>query len=376
MNSPDSPTNPAGATPAANGPVERPRRDPGLDLARAVAVTAMVCGHTLAATLLPADRDIPAVQTYWQLRGLTAPLFLVVSGWVVALLFCRHPRAGLGHARERLPRVVTLLGLGLILRFPTWDLSGLVAGKPTLLAHFFALDTLQLIGLCLLLGSLLFGVSRDPRVRAAMALLAAAAVALAAPTVWSAAAGADPWVAHLLGGGRSPFPFFPWAAYFLAGLGVGALSALTEKRRRRAFAVILGGIAFAAAAALVDWTGTTTSPWLTAQRLGRVLILIGALGLAPAAWGRTVAFLGRHTLAIYFIHMILVYGGLRYRGLSFHVGQTLSLAAGLGLCVVVLIISTAAAHVWSELRCRGLPWLQSWLKTEVIRGSFRHRSPD
>lgn len=367
MNSTHSPTNPT---------VDRPRRDPGLDLARSAAVTAMVCGHTLAATLRPADLDLPAVQAYWQLRGLTAPLFLVVSGWVVALLFCRHPRPGLGHARERLPRVMTLLGLGLILRFPTWDFDGLVAGEDAVLAHFFALDALQLIGLCLLLGSLLFGASQRPGVRAAIALLAAAAVTLSAPAVWSAVANASPWAAHFLGGGPSPFPFFPWAAYFLAGLGLGSLSVLTDQRRRWAATVILGGTLLWTATSVTNWTWTTPSPGLTARRLGQVVVLVGVLGLAPAAWGRNLAFLGRHTLAIYFIHMILVYGGLRYRGLSFHVGQTLSLIESLGLCVVVLIASAGIAHVWSELWRRGLPPLLSWLKTDSIRGIFRHRSTD
>ncbi|MCP4574108.1 MAG: acyltransferase [bacterium] len=351
-------------------------RDPGLDLARSLAVTAMVFGHTLAATLRAEDLDLPVIQTYWQLRGLTAPLFLVVSGWVVALLFCRRPRPGLGHARERLPRVLTLLALGLILRFPTWDFHGLLAGKPTVLAHFFALDALQLIGLCLLAGSLLFGVSRDPRVRAGLALAAAATVALAAPAVWSATADANPWAALFLGNGSSPFPLFPWSAYFLAGLGLGALSVLTTQRRRWAFAVILGGVVLATGAAVTTWTWATPSPWLTARRLGQVLVIVGVLGLAPAAWGRNLAFLGRHTLAIYFIHMILVYGGLRTQGLHHHVGPTLSLGGSMGLSTVVLTVSTGCALIWNEFRRRGRPWLESRLKSKTIRVIFRHRKSD
>ena len=66
-------------------PSSRPLRFPALDLARALGVLAMVFGHTCDALLSPAARITPAIATYWKARGLTAPLFMMVSGWVVAL---------------------------------------------------------------------------------------------------------------------------------------------------------------------------------------------------------------------------------------------------------------------------------------------------
>src|SRR5688572_7118933 len=59
-------------------------RSAALDAVRAVAVIAMVMGHTLDATLSPEARALPALQVYWMFRGVTAPLFLCVAGWALS----------------------------------------------------------------------------------------------------------------------------------------------------------------------------------------------------------------------------------------------------------------------------------------------------
>ena len=361
-------------------------RDAGLDLARAWAVTVMVLGHSLAATLRPADLEIPLVATYWQMRGLTAPLFLIVSGWAVSLLFCRRPRPGLGHVRERGPRILTLIGLGLLLRLPTWGLGALLRGDAAVWQHFLAMDVLQLIGTCLLAGSLLFSLSRRPGVRALLAVLLAVATAVSAPAVWRAAAGWGPWAQLVLGAGEAPFPLWPWAAYFFAGMGVGALSSLclTSPRLSRfdlsrlghtgwpraAVLVAAGaGLTAVASAVGVDWSAAdaVASPWLTCERLGKVMLTVGVLNLAPAGWGARLAFLGRRTLSIYVIHMILVYGGLGVPGLYLLLGPVLPLWQSLGLSLATICVSVGLAHLWSRLQGRAGPWIHSRLKNPRVR---------
>jgi hypothetical protein len=44
---------------------------------------AMVLGHTLQALLIPGARIHEWIQNPWELRGIAAPLFLLVSGWAV-----------------------------------------------------------------------------------------------------------------------------------------------------------------------------------------------------------------------------------------------------------------------------------------------------
>jgi uncharacterized membrane protein len=56
-----------------------------LDVARAFGLVAMVFGHTCDALLSAEARAGPLVGVYWQARGLAAPLFMMVSGWAVAL---------------------------------------------------------------------------------------------------------------------------------------------------------------------------------------------------------------------------------------------------------------------------------------------------
>ncbi len=329
-------------------------RYPVLDLARAWAVTAMVIGHTLEATMLVSERARPFVAQYWQLRGLTAPLFLVVSGWAVALLFCRRPLGQLGHLRDRWPRILALVGLGLALRFPNWAIDGLLAGKPEILAHFFALDVLQAIGCFLFLGCLLFGLSTNPLVRGFLAATLAVLVAAATPAIWTASAHWSLAPRLILGGTTSPFPLFPWWSYFLVGMSLGAFSSRGAKVGIRSWRLVAGGCLLIA---LGFWFGIgllpavpNFTPGLVSKRLGLVLVGIGLLGWVPAQWSQHLRILGRHTLAIYFIHLVVVYGGLDLRGLGYWVGRTLPLSASLALGLTLLAGSIGLAWFLGVVR--------------------------
>ena len=91
-------------------PPARGARNTGLDRARAVAVVAMVMGHTLDAVLSDAARDGVGMVTYWSLRAVTAPLFLFVAGWAFATTVQRTGAHGSSVLRRYLPRVGLLFG--------------------------------------------------------------------------------------------------------------------------------------------------------------------------------------------------------------------------------------------------------------------------
>ena len=199
----------------------------------------MVLGHTLDALLAPAVRALPAVDLYWKARGLTAPLFLVVSGWAATLAVRRSGAHGLAVPRGRLSRVILLLVIAYLLRWPGWGVERLLAADREVWAHFLAFDPLHTIAVALLATAGVLGLPWTDREKAfGFALLAAVCVtggllppAPAAPSSAVLPASLPALALTQAAGGTSPFPLFPWAAYFFVG-AIVALAAAEEAGRR------------------------------------------------------------------------------------------------------------------------------------------------
>jgi uncharacterized membrane protein len=327
-----------------------------LDVARALGVIAMVTGHTLDALLSPAARAAPGVVAYWKLRGLTAPLFLLVSGWAVAVAIQGSARRdgvrGLAVVRARLPRVLLLLAVGTALRGPGWATAGLAEGDHAAWAHLLGLDALHVIGLALLGAALVFALGRPPREeRLLFALLVAAAVALGMREPGHPAT--LPGVAwEQLLGGSSPFPLVPWVAYFFTGC-LGGLSGQDGSPRAARGMAGLGLALFLA----TFWQGVGTAPpgepALIAYRIGLLLLLLAALSRLPTRVGAAAAPLGRHSLAIYALHLPVVYGWSTVPGLAWRVGPSLGVGQALGVALLVLAASGLAAGGLSVARRAG-----------------------
>jgi uncharacterized membrane protein len=336
-----------------------------LDAARALGVLAMVMGHTLDAVLSPAARQTPAMLQYWRARGLTAPLFLLVSGWAVTLAISRSGARGWAVPRGRLRRVVLLLAIGYALRWPGWAQERLAAGDREIWAHFLAFDVLHCIAVVLLLTSLVLALPfRAPAKAGVLAVLGVAAVALGAG---AGTPGQIEGPAQLPGsllalallqivGGTSPFPVLPWAAYFLAGTVAGLLA---PADRRGALAMGAAGAILVAFAVQFPGLGHRPAgdPALIAFRIGVVLVLLAALELVPAAVASRAAPLGKSSLGVYVIHVPIVYGWSHVAGLSWRVGPTLGAAPAIGVAVLVLVVSLAIDRALAAAaRLAGARW--------------------
>lgn len=335
---PEPPTQASGAAP------RRPRL-PALDAARALGVVAMVVGHTLDALLSPAARLQPAMVAYWKARGLTAPLFLLVAGWAVTVAIRRGRARGLAIVRARLPRVLLLLAVGVALRWPGWGEAALRAGDPAVWAHLLAFDALHAIALAFLGAALVFSLGRSPREEVLLfALLLVVAVTFGMRTPPPLPAALPALALEQALGGSSPFPLFPWVGYFyagcLVGLGVGDGSA-----RAARMMAWLG----AALVAATCWQGIGTAPpgdpALIAFRVGVILLLLAALSTLPERLAAALAPLGRLSLAVYALHVPVVYGWSTVPGLAWRLGPTLGVGQALGVAALVLLASVAAARV-------------------------------
>jgi uncharacterized membrane protein len=348
-------------------PARAPRggRIPALDAARALGVVAMVAGHTLDAVLSPAARAAPWAVEYWKARGLTAPLFLLVSGWAVSVAVQRAPARGLAIPRGRLGRAALLLAIGCALRWPGWGLDALRQGDRAVWAHLLGFDALHVIAVSLLAAAGILALPLRPRAHAlAFVALVVLAVSLgmAAPAPLLPSVDELPaWLPALAVaqaiGGTSAFPLFPWSGYFFAGAVLG-VATRGRGGARPALSAGLAGLALAAGATALAGPGVASllagDPLLFAFRTGVVLVVVAGLAAVPAAAAARVAPLGRASLAVYALHLPIVYGWSTQAGLAARIGPSLGAGAALGLALAVLagclLLAQAVALAWRTYR--------------------------
>jgi hypothetical protein len=304
----------------------------------------MVLGHTFDALLAPEVRAEPLVALYWMARGFTAPLFMLVSGWAVTAAVTRSGARGLAVPAGRLPRVALLLSIGYALRWPGWGVPLLFQGDGAVWAHFLAFDALHAIAAALLLASLVLALSCGDRGKGLLlAGLAAAAVALGVSPPAPGPAALPPSIPMLAlaqaTGGTSAFPLFPWVGYFFVGAILGLLAG--DGAGRRAAAVGGAGALLVALGAQGGLALAAGDPRLFALRAGAVLLLLAALSLVPAGLGARLRPVGRASLAVYVIHLPIVYGWSTHPGLFQRIGPRLSFGAALAAGLAVLAASFA-----------------------------------
>jgi uncharacterized membrane protein len=120
-----------------------------IDAIRAWAILMMLQGHFIDGLLDNAFRDNSNVFfNIWKyFRGITAPVFFTVSGFIFTYLLIRVPEKGWDNPRVKkgVKRGIELLAIGYLLRL---NIFGLFQGE--LYSSFFLVDVLHCIGLSIL----------------------------------------------------------------------------------------------------------------------------------------------------------------------------------------------------------------------------------
>jgi acyltransferase len=315
-----------------------------------LAVVAMVLGHTLDALLSPELRGHPWVQRYWEMRGITAPLFLLVAGFAVVAALGNAPESAGQSFGRRARRALLLLFLGYLVHWPGWDTAHALGWGEELRSLVFAFDALQCIGVSLLVGAAVLVLARGTWTRAVVLAVLAVGIPLASTWMWSATHGAPVELRQVVGMPGSRFPLFPWAGFFFAG----ALVAHLLRALRAGWPQGLALVAFGAALMLLTWRlpsdWSPTSAWLVAWRVGQGLLVLGAVNLVPQVLSRLLAPLGRSSLWIYVLHLPVVYGWAGTAGLAGRVGPTLGLLPTLGVGLALLAVCYAIARLGKLVR--------------------------
>ncbi|MCE9667601.1 acyltransferase [Myxococcus stipitatus] len=332
-------------------------RHPGLDGARGLAVLAMVLGHTLDALLSPEARQQPWVQHYWAFRGITAPLFLLVSGWAVVAALGTRPTAARDVLGKRVRRSLLLLFLGYLLHWPGLAAVRAMGWTDTMLTRVLTFDALQCIGLALLSGSVLLALVPARWGRPLVLLTLAVGIPLASAAAWRFGVGLPGPVQQLLGSAEgSRFPFFPWAGFFFAGAFAAYVLNLIKPGWPQGLALLAVGFGLVGLTRLVEADWAPTSAWMVAYRVAQGLLVLGAVNLAPTRVSRILAPFGRMSLWIYVLHLPVVYGWADIAGLAHRVGPRLGLPAAVGVGVGLLLVCALVARVGRWLLDQARPW--------------------
>jgi len=258
------------------------------------------------------------------------------------------------HRRVR--RAVLILALGYGLHWPGLSAAVAMEREGTLWPQLFAFDALPCIGWCLLLGLGLLSVL--PRTSGRVGALGTLAMWLpfVVPLSWPVAEHSR-WLWHgLLGHAEVRFPLIPWAAFFFLGMGLALVVRRLADPRHRTMALLLAGgllLLVLENTGLESWS--PESPWPTFYRMGQVMLVLGTLSAAATGQVNVLGNLGRSSLGIYVVHLVLLYGWAGEEGLAGLFFRRLPLILALGLAALVLVASASLA--------RQLPRALQWLGT-------------
>lgn len=304
-----------------------------IDAMRAWAILMMLQGHFIDGLLDPIFRDSTnmAYKTWLYFRGITAPVFFTVSGFIFTYLLLRSPENGLANPRVKkgIRRGLQLLLIGYALRL---NLFGLFKGQ--LYGGFFLVDVLHCIGLSILaiVGLYVLTAQRKRFWFPTLLLATTLLLFLFEPLYkqWSfnfLPAGLANYFTRANG---SVFTIIPWLGYTTLG---AAISLLFYRFRNFKYlypvaivsSLLLGYGLITQSSAFFLYLGRTwdlslftliqTNNYLFI-RLGDVLVVFAVFMLLRRFLNqRTILRIGANTLSIYVIHFIILYGSFTGLGL-------------------------------------------------------------
>jgi len=348
-----------------------------LDLIRAFAVIMMVQGHTIDVLLHTSHRDLtsPLYSIWWFNRGMTAPIFLFTSGTVFNYLFqlrsepfWHNPRVWKG-----VKRFLLLITIGYLLKYPTREFFNFTYVSDYRWQLFFNVDVLQLIASGILAIMILNYLAelfnqKDTIVFGIAAVLCIIIYPFSngiyfedyMPRFLSAYMSST--IRFHQGAIGSNFPLFPWLCYPFCGAILGSFLAknpLAFKTAEFSKKLLVWGAGFVFASLIGDVieilvTGKsnywTTSPNLILVRIGYVLLLTALfayLARKMVTIPKIVILLGRNTLLIYVVHLLILYGSPWFLGVEhfwtrkFDVFTTIFLALEMigAMCLMVVVLN-------------------------------------
>ncbi len=352
-----------------------------IDAMRAWAILMMLQGHFIDGLLDPLFRnpDSSVYSVWLYFRGITAPVFFTVSGFIFTYLLLRVPEKGFENPRIRkgIKRGLQLLVIGYALRL---NLFGLLKGQ--IYDGFYLVDVLHCIGLSILaiIGFYLLTSRRKAYLFPLLLLSTTVLLFLFEPVYkqWSFSWLPAGLANYLSKANGSVFTIIPWLGYTTLG---AALSIVFIKFKDFKLlypvsivsALILGLflIYFSSPMfmALHEMTGIDLFALIYSNnylfiRLGDVFVVFAVFMLIRKVLTNTTLLnIGSNTLSIYVIHFIILYGSFTGLGLYKFFHHQLHPSLAITGAILFMLVCTYLALQYnrreSELKEKGAALIAS-----------------
>ena len=313
-----------------------------IDAMRAWAILMMLQGHFIDGLLDNAFRDNSnVVYSVWKyFRGMTAPVFFTVSGFIFTYLLIKVPQKGFNNPRVKkgLRRGLELLAIGYLLRV---NLMGLINGE--IYGSSFLVDVLHCIGFSILgiIGIYLLTSTRKKYIFPIVLVSITLLLFLFEPVYqkWSYSFLPNAFANYFTKANGSVFTIFPWFGYASFGAFMSVLFTRYKNFKHLypvaiSISAILGLLLIFTSSDIFLATSRLTGIQLFADiffnnylfiRLGDVFVAF-AVFMLVRQWltNTTLLKIGQSTLSIYIIHFIFLYGSFTGLGLYQYFHHSLS----------------------------------------------------
>lgn len=337
-----------------------------MDAMRAWAILMMLQGHFIDGLLDPVFRDTSntAYNIWLYFRGITAPVFFTVSGFIFTYLLIRVPQNGLENPRigKGIRRGLQLLFIGYLLRM---NLGGLLKGE--IYDSFYLVDVLHCIGLSILglIGIYVLTAKKKAYVFPTVLVLITLVLFLFERVYkdWSYPFLPDFLANYLTKANGSVFTIIPWFGYTT----IGAFISVLFTRFKNYSYLYPAAISFALAVGyiliyqssnffefLYESTGLNFLGLLLTNnylfiRLGNVFVVFAVfMILRQLMTNKTVLKIGASTLSIYVIHFVILYGSFTGLGLYRFFNHSLSPAIVIPGALAFMIVCTWLALQYNK----------------------------
>lgn len=332
-----------------------------IDLMRAFAICMMLQGHFVDGLLANQYRDLgnPIFSIWLFFRGITAPIFFTVSGFIFMYLLAKETDVSKigwknNRVRKGIRRGLKLILIAYLLRT---NLKGLFLMR--IYPNSYMIDVLHCIGLSLLflVAIYLFSYHRKNYVMPSILLSITLLLFLFAPIYENLDYNYLPDILanYFTKSNGSVFTIFPWFGYVSFGAFLGIVFNIYKERqmiyRHTISLTLLFGLFlsfgsnsfFSHLYHLTDWQlfGLQSHCHIF-NRLGNVLLSFAIfISIRNLITFPLVRSIGQNTLSIYIIHYIILYGSLTGIGLYRYWHHSLSpsvVSIGAFLFVIINIL--------------------------------------
>jgi hypothetical protein len=326
-----------------------------IDILKTYAVFMMIIGHTLDAVLAPAVKSWSAYRLFIIFRGLTSASFFIASGSGLYFAFQSKQNAPwFNLLAQRVAKILPILLAGYFLHLPYLSATRLFFHSTAAeWRQLMQCDTLQNICYSIILLQIVLVVFKK-RFRVFLAALSLMLLILGL-TPFIHARLILPMIlvqlfTHRFG---SQFPLVPFAAYIFCGT---VLAIILSVLREKGGFVLVRKYFFGAGLfiLIVSFILKTEVLQLFSFRIGSIMILIGLLTFAEGKTGKIIAFfqaIGKESLVIYLIHLMIVYGSVINPGFRQFFGNRLAALPGLSVALGLAAVMIGLGWAWNHFKC-------------------------